>query len=98
MVIRKLIIRCPKYGVSIVLGGNILIVGHATTLDTCTRHIVGEKLRSTNDMSRIMQKVPYCSMAVIESEDGIGDWKLVEPPCDPITHTNNNRFDWKILT
>ncbi|XP_065095903.1 ecdysteroid-phosphate phosphatase isoform X2 [Ochlerotatus camptorhynchus] len=78
--------------------GNILIVGHATTLDTCTRHIVGEKLRSTNDMSRIMQKVPYCSMAVIESEDGIGDWKLVEPPCDPITHTNNNRFDWKILT
>ncbi|XP_021693348.1 protein UBASH3A homolog isoform X1 [Aedes aegypti] len=77
--------------------GNILIVGHATTLDTCTRHIVGEKLRSTNDMSRIMQKVPYCSMAVIESEDGLGDWKLVEPPCDPVTHTNNNRFDWKIL-
>lgn len=78
--------------------GNILIVGHATTLDTCTRYIVGEKLRSTNDMSRIMQKVPYCSMVVIESEDGVGGWKLVEPPCDPITHTNNNRFDWKILT
>ncbi|XP_055586453.1 ecdysteroid-phosphate phosphatase isoform X2 [Uranotaenia lowii] len=78
--------------------GNILIVGHATTLDTCTRHIVGEKLRSTNDMSRIMQKVPYCSMAVIESEDGLTGWRLVEPPCDPVTHTNNNRFDWKILT
>lgn len=78
--------------------GNILIVGHATTLDTCTRHIVGEKLRSTNDMSRIMQKVPYCSMAVIESADGLTGWRLVEPPCDPITHTNNNRFDWKILT
>ncbi|XP_058463645.1 ecdysteroid-phosphate phosphatase isoform X2 [Malaya genurostris] len=77
--------------------GNILIVGHATTLDTCTRHIVGEKLRSTNDMSRIMQKVPYCSMAVIESENGDDGWKLVEPPCDPITHTNNHRFDWKIL-
>ncbi|XP_058813195.1 ecdysteroid-phosphate phosphatase isoform X2 [Topomyia yanbarensis] len=77
--------------------GNILLVGHATTLDTCTRHIVGEKLRSTNDMSRIMQKVPYCSMAVIESEDGADGWKLVEPPCDPITHTNNHRFDWKIL-
>uniref|UniRef100_A0A1Q3FNG0 Ecdysteroid-phosphate phosphatase n=1 Tax=Culex tarsalis TaxID=7177 RepID=A0A1Q3FNG0_CULTA len=78
--------------------GSILIVGHATTLDTCTRHIVGEKLRSTNDMSRIMQKVPYCSMAVIESADGLTGWRLVEPPCDPITHTNNNRFDWKILT
>ncbi|XP_055627724.1 ecdysteroid-phosphate phosphatase isoform X2 [Toxorhynchites rutilus septentrionalis] len=77
--------------------GNILIVGHATTLDTCTRHIVGEKLRSTSDMSRIMQKVPYCSMAVIESADGIGDWKLIDPPCEPITHTNNNRFDWKNL-
>ncbi|XP_055524218.1 ecdysteroid-phosphate phosphatase isoform X2 [Wyeomyia smithii] len=77
--------------------GNILLVGHATTLDTCTRNIVGEKLRSTNDMSRIMQKVPYCSMAVMESETGTANWKLVEPPCDPVTHTNNNRFDWKIL-
>ncbi|XP_053690027.1 protein UBASH3A homolog [Sabethes cyaneus] len=77
--------------------GNILLVGHATTLDTCTRHVVGEKLRSTNDMSRIMQKVPYCSMAVMESENGTAGWNLVEPPCDPVTHTNNNRFDWKIL-
>ncbi|XP_058057221.1 ecdysteroid-phosphate phosphatase isoform X1 [Anopheles bellator] len=87
--------------------GNILIVGHATTLDTCTRFIVGEKLRSTSEMARIMQKVPYCSLAVMESdsaetEDGIGKtmghWRLIEPPCDPVTHTNNNRFDYKILT
>uniref|UniRef100_A0AAG5CT38 Ecdysteroid-phosphate phosphatase n=1 Tax=Anopheles atroparvus TaxID=41427 RepID=A0AAG5CT38_ANOAO len=89
--------------------GNILIVGHATTLDTCSRFIVGEKLRSTSEMARIMQKVSYCSMAVMESErpeegDGgttekaTGRWKLVVPPCDPVTHTNNNRFDYKILT
>ncbi|ETN64001.1 suppressor of T-cell receptor signaling 1 [Anopheles darlingi] len=85
--------------------GNILIVGHATTLDTCTRFIVGEKLRSTSEMARIMQKVPYCSMAVMEKEtpdastgDDVGHWKLTEPPCDPVTHTNNNRFDYKILT
>ncbi|KFB52780.1 AGAP002463-PA-like protein [Anopheles sinensis] len=92
--------------------GNILIVGHATTLDTCSRFIVGEKLRSTSEMARIMQKVSYCSLAVMESEgivsaDNGGDsatgkpagrWKLAVPPCDPVTHTNNNRFDYKILT
>uniref|UniRef100_A0A182VXD5 Ecdysteroid-phosphate phosphatase n=1 Tax=Anopheles minimus TaxID=112268 RepID=A0A182VXD5_9DIPT len=87
--------------------GNVLIVGHATTLDTCSRFIVGEKTRSTNDMGRIMQKVSYCSLAVMES-DGTedadsknnikGHWKLTVPPCDPVTHTNNNRFDYKVLS
>lgn len=88
----------------------MLIVGHATTLDTCTRFIIGEKLRSTNDMARIMQKVSYCSLAVMESDGTTpsgdseqaestvkGHWKLAVPPCDPVTHTNNNRFDYKIL-
>lgn len=89
--------------------GNILIVGHATTLDTCSRFITGEKIRSTNDMGRIMQKVSYCSLAVMESDGTMvsgerdaestikGHWKLTVPPCDPMTHTNNNRFDHKIL-
>uniref|UniRef100_A0A182PAE4 Ecdysteroid-phosphate phosphatase n=1 Tax=Anopheles epiroticus TaxID=199890 RepID=A0A182PAE4_9DIPT len=91
--------------------GNVLIVGHATTLDTCSRFIIGEKLRSTNDMGRIMQKVSYCSLAVMESDGTVqssdstkadhnikGHWKLAVPPCDPVTHTNNNRFDYKILS
>uniref|UniRef100_A0A182M8K3 Ecdysteroid-phosphate phosphatase n=1 Tax=Anopheles culicifacies TaxID=139723 RepID=A0A182M8K3_9DIPT len=87
--------------------GNILIVGHATTLDTCSRFIIGEKTRSTNDMGRIMQKVSYCSLAVMESdgtedantENNIkGHWKLTVPPCDPVTHTNNSRFDYKVLS
>uniref|UniRef100_A0A182XWX2 SH3 domain-containing protein n=1 Tax=Anopheles stephensi TaxID=30069 RepID=A0A182XWX2_ANOST len=90
--------------------GNVLIVGHATTLDTCSRFITGEKIRSTNDMGRIMQKVSYCSLAVMESVPAAGgsdeadaecsvkgNWKLTVPPCDPMTHTNNNRFDHKIL-
>ncbi|XP_053679358.1 protein UBASH3A homolog [Anopheles nili] len=87
--------------------GNILIVGHATNLDTCSRFITGEKLRSTTDMGRIMQKISYCSLAVMESvkigmgegdsDKTTGSWKLTMPPCDPVTHTNNNRFDYKIL-
>ncbi|XP_049280065.1 protein UBASH3A homolog isoform X4 [Anopheles funestus] len=90
--------------------GNVLIVGHATTLDTCSRFIIGEKIRSTNDMGRIMQKVSYCSLAVMESDGTAttadadtknkvkGYWKLAVPPCDPVTHTNNNRFDYKVLS
>lgn len=77
------------------LAGNILIVGHASTLDTCTRLLIGESVRSSTDLTRVMMKVPYCSLVAIEQKNN--NWKFSDPPCFPLTHTNNQRFDWKIL-
>ncbi|XP_011185936.1 ecdysteroid-phosphate phosphatase isoform X3 [Zeugodacus cucurbitae] len=77
--------------------GNILIVAHATTLDTCTRQLIGAGPRSTNELRQVIHKIPYCSLGAVEEMD-TGDWKLVEPECLPVTHSKNPRFEWNVLT
>lgn len=78
--------------------GNILLVGHAATLEVCSREIIGKKARVTNEMTRIIQRVPYCSLLHLSSSNESEEkWEIVEPPCPPTTHSTNQRFDWKIL-
>ncbi|XP_073816656.1 ecdysteroid phosphate phosphatase isoform X2 [Musca autumnalis] len=76
--------------------GNVLIVAHATTLDTCTRQLIGEAPRNTNELRQVIHKIPYCSLANVEEIDG--QWKLVEPDTLPVTHSKNPRFEWNALT
>ncbi|XP_019866034.1 protein UBASH3A homolog isoform X2 [Aethina tumida] len=76
--------------------GNILLVGHAATLDVCSRELVGKPPRNVHEMTKLIQKVPYCSLVCCKSVED--KWEISEPPCMPITHTTNQRFDWKILT
>ncbi|CAH1126437.1 unnamed protein product [Ceutorhynchus assimilis] len=75
--------------------GNILLIGHTATLDTCSRELIGKPARNGNDMAKIIQKVPYCS--IIEVTGQGNDWQIVEPPCMPLTHSTNQRFDWRVL-
>ncbi|KAH8268024.1 hypothetical protein KR018_006561 [Drosophila ironensis] len=76
--------------------GNILIVAHATTLDTCSRQLTGGRPRSTNELRQVIHKIPYCSLAVVEQVDE-DEWQLVEPDCLPVTHSKNPRFEWNAL-
>ncbi|GAB0094153.1 Protein UBASH3A homolog [Sergentomyia squamirostris] len=76
--------------------GDILIVGHAITLDACTRDMCDKTPRESPELTKLMQKVFYCSVIVAEQMSKT-QWKIVEPPCYPVTHTNNQRFDWKTL-
>ncbi|XP_017849837.1 protein UBASH3A homolog isoform X2 [Drosophila busckii] len=76
--------------------GNILVVAHATTLDTCSRQLTGGAARSTNELRQVIHKIPYCSLVTVEQIEG--KWQLVEPDCLPITHSKNPRFEWNALS
>ncbi|KAK4297364.1 hypothetical protein Pmani_030215, partial [Petrolisthes manimaculis] len=74
-------------------GGSVLLVGHSPSLDTCTRQLVGGAPRSAQEMTTLIEKIPYCSFA-FAGQDDTGSWSLQEPPFPPVTHTDNMRYDW----
>ncbi|GAB6021281.1 hypothetical protein CHUAL_003900 [Chamberlinius hualienensis] len=79
-------------------GGNILIVAHAATLDTCTRQLCGSKPRTGAELTRLVHKIPYCSVAMAETDlSNDGNWKLIAPPIPGVMHSNNIRYDWKTI-
>lgn len=76
--------------------GNVLFVGHAATLEVCSRELIGRKPRvSGAEMTDIIRKVPYCSLLTVAQE---GDkWEIKDTSSLSVTHTNNQRFDSKII-
>lgn len=76
--------------------GNVLMVGHSATLDVCTRQITGNPIRKTDDLVRVVQKVPFCGLCSVE-EVGSKSWSLVQPPIPSLAHGQNQAFDWRVL-
>lgn len=75
----------------------VFVVGHAASLDSCTRQLVGGQTRTVGQMSSIIKKIPYCSIALVTHMKEIG-WRIADSaPCLPITHSKNNQFIAKIL-
>lgn len=77
-------------------GGTVLLVGHAATLDTCTRQLVGGAPRSAHEMTSIIKKVPYGCTAMM-GEVASGHWTLFPPPVFPATYAGIMEFDWRVL-
>jgi len=73
-------------------------VGHSSSIDACSRQLIGNPLISRPEMCSLVLQVPFCALAVVEQDNQSGDWKLVEPPVPPMTYSSNKPFDWKILT
>lgn len=78
-------------------GGNILIVGHAGSLDVCTRQLLGKAPRSVGGFHEILPYVPCCSMCCCVEDPITKKWKMKEPPVPPITHVANKKYNWKTL-
>uniref|UniRef100_F6PWD4 Protein UBASH3A homolog n=1 Tax=Ciona intestinalis TaxID=7719 RepID=F6PWD4_CIOIN len=91
--------RCHKFisRVAKETKGDILITGHAGSLDGLSRQIQGLSPRPMPEFVGIVTKIPYCGSLVLEDCPELGIWQIVDPPYPPLTHAPNPRFDWKIL-
>lgn len=77
--------------------GDILIVAHATNLETCTRQLTGKEPRTRADLRNLLMKVPYLAAIAMQQTDDASSYQLIEPPCLTLTHNSCSKFDWRIL-
>lgn len=77
--------------------GDLFFVGHAATLDTCSRQLTGRAPRIEKELLSLVQKVPYASVCIAE-EKSDRTWHLINPPFPPIRHCDNLNFDWHVLS
>ncbi|CAF0872694.1 unnamed protein product [Didymodactylos carnosus] len=76
-------------------GGNVLIVGHAPTLEVCTRQLTGGQPR-VNDLKFLVLRIPFLSMLTI-SKQSDGTWRAIKPPIPPMKHQAVESFDWRFI-
>lgn len=76
--------------------GNILIVAHAISLDTCTRIMCRKELKSEKELSKLFLGVGFCGMVMMEKNSN-GGWTFEEPPSKPISSEGNKTFHWHSL-
>ncbi|KAL4112181.1 hypothetical protein QTP88_016018 [Uroleucon formosanum] len=78
-------------------GGDILLVGHACSLDSFSRSLLHKSPRNKQNFVKMVKDIPYCGLVTLMT-DGINDWTFVDPPIPPLTNSINKRFNWKVLT
>lgn len=78
-------------------GTNILIVGHAATVDLSHQRLCERPMRSSMELNRLMHKISYCSVIGLERDLAKGgQWTMMEGKYT-VTHTANQRFDSAVL-
>ncbi|XP_026315110.1 protein UBASH3A homolog isoform X3 [Hyposmocoma kahamanoa] len=81
------------------VGGNILYVGHASSLDLMVLSLkrlgkdMENRTRATYIVNHHVVRVPYCSLGAMLDKP----FQVVPPPCPPHVNTSSRRFDWKVL-
>jgi len=76
-------------------GGNLLIVGHAPTIEVCTRQLTGGQPR-INELKFLVLRVPFLAMHCVAKQVD-GTWKATKPPISPIKHSAVEPFDWRFF-
>ncbi|KAK2506760.1 hypothetical protein MC885_015046 [Smutsia gigantea] len=75
--------------------GVILIVGHGSALDSCTRPLLGLPPRDCRDFAQLVRKIPSLGMCFCQENKEEGKWELVNPPVKTLTHGSNSAFNWR---
>lgn len=74
-------------------GGNVLIMGHAGTLEVCTRQLFGKPFRSSSEFREICPQVPYCGLLKCQEDVSSKKWTPQLSPILPLTHGQNKKID-----
>ncbi len=74
-------------------GANILGVGHAGTLEVCTRQICGFPIRQYSEFNATIRKVPYLGMCLLEKDASSQIFEIQQAVIPPLAHTANFNFD-----
>ena len=80
-----------------ILGGNLLFVGHAGTLDLCTRSMVGKLPRKMTEYRSILPQIPYVSTCAIEENAKTSNWRFIETNVLPISNGKNQSLKFMNL-
>lgn len=75
--------------------GNILMVGHASTIEVSTRQLTGGQPR-INDLKFLVLRVPFLSLHCVEKQAD-GTWKAIKPPTTPSKNGALEPFDWRFF-
>ncbi|XP_036303344.1 ubiquitin-associated and SH3 domain-containing protein A isoform X2 [Pipistrellus kuhlii] len=86
--VEQIVSSCPQDGV-------ILIVGHGSALDSCTRPLLRLPPRDCADFAQLVRKIPSLGMCFCEENKEEGKWALVAPPVKTLTHGSNSAFNWR---
>ncbi|KAJ0173734.1 hypothetical protein K1T71_010883 [Dendrolimus kikuchii] len=78
-------------------GGNIIFVGHGTTLDqmvtALTRLGDNKTKHPPYEIDTNLLRIPYCAVAAMKDRP----FELVDPPCPPSMNSCSGRYNWKML-
>lgn len=53
-----------------------MLVGHAPSLEGCSRILTGEKMRSADEFTSIARRIPFLSIAHCEKDPQTDTWRL----------------------
>ncbi|XP_067849499.1 ubiquitin-associated and SH3 domain-containing protein A-like isoform X2 [Heptranchias perlo] len=75
--------------------GNILVVAHASTLDSCTRPLLELPPKDTKEFVQMVRKIPALGLCCCEEVKETQKWQMIDPPIRTLTHGPNPAFSWK---
>lgn len=89
----------PMYEIffSLFAAENVLIVGHASNIDTNSRLLIKKRALNEPEMTELMRScITYSGLLQVERNED-DQWKVVQPSVYSVSHTKNVHFDWKAV-
>jgi ubiquitin-associated SH3 domain-containing protein len=74
---------------------DLLLVAHEPSLETLTRQLLGGRIRTLEEIRKVIRLIPYCGTAIIEQDYQSKNWKLISIPQMELKHGSVQDFEAK---